>query len=79
MLSEGAIYYITIFLASLFAWLAQKFAKDVKNSFKLNKFFWFLSISIMIVMMGFRTVGVGVDDFSYRRIFNDVISMRPNQ
>ena len=74
---EYVIYYGTILLASLFAWLAQKFAKDKEEKFKLNKIFWILSIATLVITMGFRSIGVGVDDYSYRKIFNDVIAYGP--
>lgn len=71
------VYYGTILLASFFAWLAQKFAKDKKNCFRLNKFFWILSIATLVIIMGFRTIEVGVDDYSYKKIFDDVMAYGP--
>ncbi len=77
MQNEYIVYYGTILLASTFAWLSQKFARDKENSFKLNKFFWILSITILIITMGFRACNVGVDDGAYKNIFNDVVNYGP--
>lgn len=73
----AVVYFGTIFIASFFAWLAQKFAKDKESKFKLNKIFWSLSILTLIITMGFRSIGVGIDDYAYNRIFNNVITHGP--
>ena len=73
------LHLITIFLASFFAWLAQKFAKKQGNTYQLNKLFFCISFLILFIMMGFRTVGVGVDDKTYERIFNQVMENGPIQ
>ncbi len=72
-------YAFTVILASLFAWLAQKFAKDKKGKYKLNKIFWYLSMLTLIFTMGFRVIGVGVDDVTYERIFSTVRQIGPIQ
>ncbi len=72
-------YSITVLLASTFAGLAQKFAKDKQGKYKLNKIFWILSMAVLVITMGFRTIGVGVDDLTYRRIFQTVQDIGPIQ
>ena len=72
MQKEYLIYYGSILLAAFFAWLAQKFAKDKKGKFKLNKFFWILSIAVLTIVIGLRKSGVGVDDWQYEQIYNRV-------
>ena len=72
MTKEYVIYYGTILLASFFAWLAQKFAKDKEGKFRLNKFWFILSMLTLSFTMGLRTIGVGVDDKSYERIFIEI-------
>lgn len=62
------LHIITILLAAIFAGLSQKFSKNDK----LNKVFLALSFMTLFLMMGYRTVGVGVDDKTYARIFNTV-------
>ncbi len=72
------VYIITVVLASLFAGMAQKLAKDKQGKYKLNYFFWVASMVVLIVIMGYRTIGVGIDDLTYNRIFNNVREIRPN-
>lgn len=71
MEKEIFIYYGAILLASCFAGLAQKFSKKDENNniIKLNKIWWIASILIVLLLIGFRTCGVGVDDYTYLRIF----------
>ena len=66
------IYTVTVILASFFAWMSQIFAKDKQGKFKLNKIFLIISMMILIIVMGYRTIGVGVDDATYVRIFQRV-------
>ena len=79
MQNQVVIYVLTVLLASFFAWLAQKFAKDKKGKYKLNKPFWILSMLTLIFTMGFRTIGVGVDDLTYERIFETIRQIGPVQ
>ncbi len=72
------IYVITIILASLLAGIAQILAKDKNGKYKLNRFFWIASMIVLIFIMGFRNIGVGIDDLSYQRIFNKVRNIRTN-
>lgn len=65
------IYYVAIFLAGIFAWIAQKLGKKSNKGFKLNYFFWILSMGVFIILFGFRKCGVAVDDVSYERIFEN--------
>src|SRR5699024_10545564 len=39
---------------------------------KLNLFFWTLTTLLLILFMGLRKPGIGVDDFNYLRIFNTI-------
>ena len=72
MTKEYIIYYGTIIIAALLAWLAQKFATDKKGKYKLNKIFFYSSALILSFTMGLRISGVGVDDKTYESIFNSV-------
>ena len=65
------IYYVAIFLAAIFAWIAQKLGKKSNKGFKLNYFFWILSMGVFVVLFGLRKCGVAVDDVSYKRIFEN--------
>lgn len=71
------LHISTITLSAFFAGLSQKFATDKDGKMKLNKVFLIFSFLILFVMMGFRTVGVGVDDNTYNRIFQQVINNGP--
>lgn len=74
----NVVYIITVILASLLAGAAQKLAKDKEGKYQLNYFFWIASMCVLIFIMGYRTIGVGVDDLTYQRIFNTVRTIRTN-
>jgi hypothetical protein len=70
------LYYSTVILASIFAGLAQKYSKINKKKIRVpNRIFWFLSMAILIFIMGFRKDNVGVDDLNYFRNYNIANSM----
>ncbi len=64
------IYYIGIFLAAIFAGIAQKLGKNSNKKFKVNYIFWIFSMAVFVFIFGFRESGIGVDDPSYETIFN---------
>lgn len=69
------IYLVYIIVSVIFAFLAQKHDKNVnehKITGKLGKTFWILSILGLVLLMGFRKCGVGVDDITYKSIFEEV-------
>ena len=72
MIKEYIIYYGTIIIAAIFAWLSQIFAKDKENKYKLNKVFFYLSAFILSITIGLRVSGVGVDDKTYEKIFYEI-------
>ncbi len=61
-------YIIIITVSSLFAGLSSTSKIDTK----LKKFLYLLSFTIMLVFLGFRNYGIGIDDYSYRNIFLNV-------
>jgi hypothetical protein len=69
-----------VLISSVFAGLAQKYSKlNKKGQNTPNIIFWILSMSVLIFVMGFREIGIGVDDFNYLRNYNiannlDIIS-----
>lgn len=65
-------YYIVVLLSSFFALLAQIFAQNKNEEFKLNKLFYFLSFCILFFYLGFRNFGIGIDDYTYDYIFQNV-------
>ncbi|MDO5555311.1 MAG: EpsG family protein [Clostridia bacterium] len=74
MNKEIVVYYGSIVLASLFAGLAQKFAKkENKKIIKLNRCLWIISFLLLLLPIGFRTCGVGVDDNNYKLMFDNTI------
>lgn len=77
MQKEYFIYYGSILLAAFCAWLAQKFAKEKDEKFKLNKSFWILSIAILTIVIGCRKSGVGVDDWQYELIYKRTLEHGP--
>lgn len=64
------IYYGGIFCAAILALIAQKVG--MKEGKKVNYIFWTLSMIVLMLIFGFRECGVGVDDNSYKRIFEEV-------
>ena len=70
--NQYIVYYVFILLAAIFAYLAQVFSTRKNGEYKLNKFLYFISFSILLILVGFRVCGVGVDDYEYKRIFNAV-------
>lgn len=71
-MQEGVlIYYVGTVLASIFAGLAQKFKRNTSKGIRLNYLFWVLSMAVFVFIYGFRESGVGVDDLTYQRIFNN--------
>lgn len=71
-MQEGIlIYYVGTILASIFAGLAQKLKKNTNKGIRLNYLFWILSMMAFVFVYGFREAGVGVDDLTYQRIFNN--------
>lgn len=72
MTKEYIIYYGTIIVAAILAWLAQILAKDKENKYKINKILFYLSAFILSITIGCRISGVGVDDKSYESIFNQI-------
>lgn len=76
MVSSYIIYISTITLSTIFAGLAQKFSYyNKKGNLTPNKFFWFISMGILIFVMGFRDLSVGVDGRSYLKIYNNINSL----
>lgn len=71
------VYYSAIILSAVFAGLAQKYKKIKNGKTHLNKFFWYISLGILLLLFGFRTAGVGVDDLSYQRTFINVSKIGP--
>lgn len=66
------VYLVYIIIASFFAFLAQKFDKKEKEHKITGKraiIFYIMSCITLIVLMGFRKSGVGVDDVWYKDIF----------
>lgn len=71
MLDSYLFYSIIVVLSSFFAGLAQKHSKYNKHQKKEpQRFFWYISMGILIFVMGFRANSVGVDDLSYLRGYN---------
>lgn len=70
------LFYISVVVISLIlAFLAEKL-KVYKNGIsKLNTVFYSLLILWLTFVMGFRKIGVGVDDYSYLRIFENISSL----
>ena len=76
MFSSYTVYIATVLLASVFASLAQKYSRTNKKGIRIpNKFFWFISMAILIFIMGFREYTIGVDGASYIRGYNIANSM----
>lgn len=71
MLSSYIVYILTVLVASLFAGLAQKYSKINKKGRRVpNKLFWFISMGILIFIMGFREYTIGVDGANYIHNYN---------
>ncbi|SDO05827.1 EpsG family protein [Alkalicoccus daliensis] len=63
-------YILTIMLATLFAGLAERYFRYNKNGEKVpHLFFWLLSMSVLILVMGLRSPSIGVDDLNYLRSY----------
>ena len=76
MFSSYSVYIATVLLASVFASLAQKYSRRNKKGIRIpNKFFWFISMAILIFIMGFREYTIGVDGANYIRGYNIANSM----
>lgn len=72
MQSGMVVYYAGTILAAIFAGIAQKLGKNTNKKVKLNYLFWILSMAVFVFLYGFRQIGIGVDDPTYERIFNNV-------
>ena len=72
MQKEALIYYIVVIIAAIFAGISQKLSKTTKDGIKLNKLFWILSMFVFVIFYGLREAGVGVDDLTYKIIFENV-------
>jgi len=74
MISSYLFYLGTILSATVFAELAQRYSHVSKKGKKVpHRFFWFISMGILIFVMGFREIGVGLDDLNYLMVYNGVI------
>ncbi|WLR41571.1 EpsG family protein [Bacillus carboniphilus] len=68
MVASYLIYIFTVFFAVLFAALAQRYSSLDKEGKKIpNSLFLWLSMLIMIYIIGFRDMSVGVDGLNYYR------------
>lgn len=75
MIASYLFYLGTVLFASVFAGLAQRYSHPGKEGKKVpHRFFWFISMGILIFVMGFREVGVGLDDLNYLRLYNRVVN-----
>ena len=72
-MENGLLYYLIIFLAAIFGFFSQLFAKDKKNTMKLNKFFLIISFLLLLLFLAYRKCGVGIDDYNYKRMFDYTI------
>lgn len=71
-MSTSILFYgLVTIIATLLAFLSEEFG-DNFNKGELNNFFYNLLIIWLVFIMGFRSVGVGVDDYSYLRTFNNI-------
>ncbi len=71
MFSSYIVYIVTVLSASVFASMAQKYSIVNKKGMKIpNKLFWFISMAILIFIMGFREYTIGVDGANYIRGYN---------
>lgn len=62
------VWYISsIFLATFFAFLSQKFSFSIEGKLYINKIYWSLSFLCLFIPVAFR--GYGIDHDSYREIF----------
>lgn len=71
------LLYISVTSISIFfAGLAQKYHRiNNKGRQKPHPIFWFLSALLLALLMGLRAHKVGVDDFNYLRIYNNINSL----
>ncbi|SDM32411.1 EpsG family protein [Halarsenatibacter silvermanii] len=73
MVSSYIIYISTVIFATVFAGLAQKYCYiNKKGNVVPNKMFWFMSMGILVFIMGFRDLSVGVDGGNYLRIYKNI-------
>ncbi len=71
MVKTYVFYFTTVFISTMFAGLAQNRAYVDKKGKKVPKrIYWFISMAILIFVMGFRANSVGVDDLNYLRGYN---------
>lgn len=76
-LQSYLIYFCSIFLATLFAYYSDKYAKlDKKMNYRVNKFFWALSFLMLFIPLAFR--GYGVDHQNYLNVYNRIKSSGAN-
>lgn len=69
-MSGVGMYYSVVFVSALFAWIGQLFLRgNKKKGQMIGKIFMFFSFMTMFIFLGTRVCGVGVDDNSYRHIF----------
>ncbi|WP_394238284.1 EpsG family protein [Niallia oryzisoli] len=66
MAASYLIYILTVVFSTLFAALAQRYSRLDKRGRRVpNSLFYWLSMTILIFIMGFRDINVGVDGLSY--------------
>lgn len=71
MIYSYLTYMATVFIATIFAALAQQYSKVNNKGRRVpNSLFYWLSMLPLFFIMGFRDLSVGVDGFSYFRGYN---------
>ena len=64
------IFYFSVVAASVLAWLAQRLSVKKNEWLLASKILYFCSFCILLIILGCRLAGVGVDDSSYNSIFD---------
>lgn len=64
------LYYLSIMLATFFAYLSEMFPATINGKTRVNKYFWVISFICLFIPLAFR--GYGIDNESYKVFFNSI-------
>lgn len=65
-MSVPVMYSILVTICLIFVKISEYYQRNPK----ISNFFWYLTVTILVLVMGLRAPGVGVDDLNYLNMYN---------